>query len=246
MLFIYWSDHTKSSRFNNESRFNETVRNEFNKRANSIIWFVSNCNSLERIKVASKIGQHYALTINGKCVQRIRGSYSTRKGAKQIEFDETICARDSQCELNKLQTSKFYLSFENQNCTSYITEKFWRSLNNNLIPIVMQPNREFYERIAPPNSFVHMEDFDHDVEKLTAYLNRVGTEFDLYGRYFEWKREFKAVYDAKSVEQFRICEFCARLNNQHFVENSYYSQISNWFNSACTRHIWNLHKKELF
>jgi len=32
---------------------------------------------------------------------------------------------------------KFYLAFENSLCTDYITEKFYQTLNRDIIPVVM-------------------------------------------------------------------------------------------------------------
>jgi alpha-1,3-fucosyltransferase len=32
---------------------------------------------------------------------------------------------------------KFYLSFENSLCSDYVTEKFWKILNFNIVPIVL-------------------------------------------------------------------------------------------------------------
>ena len=53
---------------------------------------------------------------------------------------------------------KFYLAFENSNCKEYITEKFWRTLNRTFaVPIVMGSGN--YKELAPPNSFIHVDDF---------------------------------------------------------------------------------------
>ena len=52
---------------------------------------------------------------------------------------------------------QFYLSFENSLCADYITEKFFKVLQYNVIPVVM--NGANMSTIAPPNSYIDMKDF---------------------------------------------------------------------------------------
>ncbi len=47
-----------------------------------------------------------------------------------------------------IQDCKFYLAFENSNCTDYITEKFWNALNAYAIPIVNGWPHS-YEKLLP-------------------------------------------------------------------------------------------------
>ena len=123
-----------------------------------------------------------------------------------------------------MDTFYFYLSFENSLCDEYITEKFFRVLQTNTVPVVMGPkryllftcisikcisyltsylnhfnaipiliasilldyisnniitlgfflNKSFYFRsnydaYAPPNSYIHISDFDSPKE-LAEYL----------------------------------------------------------------------------
>lgn len=213
---------------------NNLVRAEFERRSNSAIWFVSNCNSEARMKIAANLGEFYPVTVFGGCSQTIRERYPPPSTSK-LKLEQSKCARDTKCELDRFNSAKFYLSFENTNCTDYITEKFWKSLANDLIPVVMQPNREYYERIAPDHSFIHMADFGYDMRKLAEYLDKVGSDFDLYKRFFAWKRHFKAVYDGQTLEKLRLCELCTKLNNQHLYFNSYYEKVSDYIESACTR-----------
>jgi hypothetical protein len=51
-------------------------------------------------------------------------------------FNDTDFRRDSDEERFVLENNKFFLAFENQNCSDYITEKFWRSLSYDIIPVV--------------------------------------------------------------------------------------------------------------
>ena len=50
---------------------------------------------------------------------------------------------------------KFYLSFENSFCVDYITEKFWKVLNYDIVPIVMGAGN--YSKFAPEKSFINVQ-----------------------------------------------------------------------------------------
>ena len=164
----------------------------------------------------------------GGCNNEMKDSASDK-----FVLNNTECKRNSDCEMDLFKTTKFFLSFENQNCTDYITEKFWRSLAYDMIPIVLTPNKEYYSKIAPPDSFIHASDFDYDTVRLAEYLHKVSNDIDLFSKYFEWKREHEALYKDRILEQFRICELCYRLNTQNTM--TYYPSISNWFNQQCKR-----------
>ena len=64
---------------------------------------------------------------------------------------------------------KFYLSFENALCKDYISEKFFKVLNQNVIPVVF--NGANMSTVAPPHSYINVADFP-TIEKLVAYLSR--------------------------------------------------------------------------
>lgn len=216
-----------------DTEFFKFVKNEFEQREKSAIWFVSNCGAKFRMNFSAKLGNLYPIKMFGTCNTVLKETFSD---LKFIYFNDTSCKRESACENEILRKNKFYLSFENQNCTDYVTEKFWRSLDYGLIPIVIQPNKEYYEKIAPSNSFIHASDFDYDVVKLTNYLERVSSDFYMYRKYLEWKKETRVLYKAEDVEKFRLCELCEKMNKfKNLVYNSYYENVSEWFNKQCVR-----------
>ena len=57
---------------------------------------------------------------------------------------------------------KFYLAFENSiHCKDYISEKFWRNaIFSGSVPVVFGPHKEDVAALAPPNSFIHTDDFE--------------------------------------------------------------------------------------
>ena len=54
-------------------------------------------------------------------------------------------------------SSQFYLSLENSLCRDYVTEKFWKVLPYNVIPVVL--NSANMSAIAPPHSYIDINHF---------------------------------------------------------------------------------------
>ena len=141
------------------------------------------------------------------------------------------CPRDTECEVKYLHNNKFYLAFESTNCSDYITNTFWRSLSHGLIPIVIQPSRESYERVAPSDSFIHAQDFNFDAKLLAQYLLDVSTNFQLYLKHFKWSYSFKSYYKSENSEQNRFCQLCERLNKE--TSSIFYDSVFTWFHDQC-------------
>jgi len=79
---------------------------------------------------------------------------------------------------------KFYLSFENSFCTGYVTEKFYKALELDIIPVVM--GGADYKARAPPKSYIDVLDFDTPAELAAFLLDLAGNEEE-YLSYFWWK-----------------------------------------------------------
>ena len=187
--------------------------------------FVSNCLPQKRLKKFRSLRRHYPIVAFGKCIS----SNQTVSLNAHVQ-PESQCNRQSSCEKVYLSTSKFYLAFESQSCTDYVTEKFWRTLSVGAIPIVSGPERESFARIAPPNSFIHINDYKTDAE-LAEALNLIATNRTLYGKYHSWRRYYDVYYEAKDVDPYRFCELCYRLNTNK--QRIWYENINDWFLEKC-------------
>ena len=156
-------------------------------------WLVSKCETPGKREIFVKELRKYLLGVKvfGRC-----GKMS-------------IFPKDS----GKLETYKkllrpyfFYLSFENTRCNDYISEKFYNVLaTKNAIPIVFGPPKENYENIAPPYSFIHIEDFKN-AKDLANYLLYLSKNITAYSEYFWWSKYYKV----ESVN--RACETCEFMN----------------------------------
>ena len=118
---------------------------------------------------------------------------------------------------NALSQYKFYLSFENSRCPEYATEKAYNILNlgitdNPPVPIVMGPNKSWYNKHLPKKSFIHVDDFDNPKD-LSRYLENLNSKDDLYFEYLKWRRYYKHVHDSPVH-----CKLCDILVNNTFKQ----------------------------
>lgn len=128
---------------------------------------------------------------------------------------------------------KFYLAFENSNCKDYITEKFFEiGLGRNILPIVMGPPRKEYEKYAPLQSFIHVDDFESEAE-LAQYLLMLNRNDELYNEYFQYKGTGEIEWKPKQF----FCELCSRLHDKRIMSTpTWYEDVNEWWrkNGICT------------
>lgn len=55
-----------------------------------------------------------------------------------------------------------------------------------MVPIVMGGRRDDYFNLAPPNSYIHVDDF-HSPGHLAAYLRYLDANDTAYAAFFAWK-----------------------------------------------------------
>nr|XP_039250741.1 4-galactosyl-N-acetylglucosaminide 3-alpha-L-fucosyltransferase FUT6-like [Styela clava] len=166
-------------------------------------------------------------TTNKTKVAVIVASDCKRVGAKfrKIYTDELIKAglkldRYGKCfgpryqgNLRELLTQyKFYLAFENGiHCRDYITEKFWRnSLAYGLVPVVWGSSKADVVRVAPPGSYVHVEDFNSPKE-VAEYLDYLDKNDTAYQEYFKWRTANKSENCGISIN----CDLCNLVSKGH-------------------------------
>lgn len=186
---------------------------------------VSNCAPKKRLAKFRSLRQHYPIVAFGRCIQ----SNETFSLNAQVQ-NQSRCNRQSSCEKQYLTHSKFYLAFESQTCTDYITEKFWRTLALGAIPVVSGPKRDDFIRVAPPDSFIHIDDYPSD-EKLAEKLNLIATNRRAFEKYHTWRRYYDVYYEGKDVEPYRFCELCYRLNTNQ--QRIWYENLNGWFLDKC-------------
>ena len=86
----------------------------------------------------------------------------------------------------------------------------------------MGARREDYQRISPPGSFIHVDDF-RDPQHLAEYLHDVDRNFTLYSQYFRWK------VVGRFIDTKFYCRLCSLLYTDHIT---WYTDIGSWWNTA--------------
>jgi len=169
---ITFGSHRRALEVSKRNKYSTEKSSPLWNKTNHTIWLVSNCYRLpgatERLLYAkSLVKAGLRLEKYGKCFNR---PFNATK--------VTILA----------QSYKFYLSFENSlHCPNYVTEKFWRNgLEAGLIPVVWGPTKQDLLEVAPPNSFIHSEDFKTPKD-LVKYLNYLDENYTAYMEYHKWR-----------------------------------------------------------
>jgi hypothetical protein len=80
-----------------------------------------------------------------------------------------------------------------------------------MVPIVMGPSKENYVAVAPPNSFIHVNDFSSPKE-LGDFLLALDKDDDKYQKYLEWRRNDKKnwILSHRNPHDF-FCRACSLL-----------------------------------
>ena len=167
------------------------------------IWIVSNCRSTKgainrQILVKQLINAGLKVKRLGKC-------FSSRLDSVSI-----------------IKNFKFYLSFENgYHCKDYVTEKLFRNgYLMGAVPVVWGATKSDYEALAPPDSFIHTDDFDTSAD-LVKYLNYLDRNHSAYREYFMWrtKNVTEMPQYGRTVDQCQLCRIIHGIN----VDNIYHS-----------------------
>jgi len=190
------------------------LKNYAENKTKKVAWFVSNCEAKNnRLQYASNLSKFIQVDIYGGC-----GFLECSRSRSQTCFD--VLKKDY----------KFYLSFENSNCYDYITEKFFENaLQNDVLPIVMGARREDYARVAPLNSYIHVDDFESP-KQLAEYLHKLDKDDDLYNSYFLWKGT------GELIGSHFFCRLCALLHSNY--PNRQIHDITNMWQGVCTSGSW--------
>ncbi len=171
-----------------------------------VAWFASHCPThSQREDYVKELSKFVQVDIYGKC-----GTM------------ECLPRNSYRCE-NLLDNYKFYLAAENSLCPDYVSEKFYRALGQNIVPIVY--GGADYTDYAPPHSFINVADFGSPKD-LAAYLKLLASNEALYMEYFQWKKHYAVVRSPKKG----WCDLCAKLNDPHFQSQSKsYEDVAEWW-----------------
>lgn len=100
----------------------------------------------------------------------------------------------------------FYLALENSHCRQYLTEEvFYNAYSKGAIPIIKGPPTADCEKLLPPQSFLHIDNFE-SVEALATEIVYIRENVDRLLSYHYWRAHFTVINEGGSTIPCRICE----------------------------------------
>jgi alpha-1,3-fucosyltransferase len=172
-------------------------------KTKTVAWFVSNCETdSRRESLAGNLSHFIPVDIYGKCGQH-------------------HCRNRANCDLMISRNYRFYLSFENSLCPDYVTEKLYRPLAHDTVPVVYGGSN--YSLFLPAGSYINAMDFESP-QSLATYLKKLMSDDELYLSYFRWREKF--VVDPAPVDG--MCQLCHLLSDAK-TEAKTYPDISAWW-----------------
>ncbi|XP_055037069.2 alpha-(1,3)-fucosyltransferase 7 [Misgurnus anguillicaudatus] len=173
-------------------------------KSHEVCWVVSNYQKWQsRSAVYQKLRQNINVQVYG---------YFVKRPLRMAALLPTI----SQCY--------FYLAFENTESRHYITEKLWRNaFLAGAVPVVLGPPRGDYEEVAPPKSFIHVNDFN-STEELAKYLRSLTKDPEKYNAYFTWRQNYTVKLYTDWRE--RLCNICPLY--ERFPIKKIYKDLGTW------------------
>jgi len=179
-------------------------RKLWKNKSKLVAWFVTNCDTpIRREDYVTQLRKFIPVDIYGTC-----GDFKCLKNS-------------TECYEMLRRDYKFYLAFENSWCPDYVTEKLYRPLHYDTVPIVM--GGADYDSFAPPHSVINVKDFESP-KHLAEYLSKLDKLDDLYERYFDWKNDFTV--DLHPMDGW--CDLC-KLAHYSQPPVKIYSDIKTWW-----------------
>ncbi|XP_013390895.1 glycoprotein 3-alpha-L-fucosyltransferase A-like [Lingula anatina] len=182
------------------------------KKTKLVAWVVSNCHTKSnRERYVAELKKHIPVDVYGGC-----GPLKCSK-------------RDNERCLENINTNyKFYLSFENSISTDYVTEKFWKMLDRDIVTVTRGPAN--YSRVGiKPEWHINTNDFKSpkDLAAYLKYLDKNVTAYN-YVQYLEWKNQYTTGNRLKAY-----CDLCAKLNDPSEPVTWFQpGTLANWFNKG--------------
>ncbi|KAH6937921.1 hypothetical protein HPB50_005245 [Hyalomma asiaticum] len=194
----------------------ESLKKAWKAKSKMAVWAVSSCKtSGKREDYIEELQKYLYVDVYGKC-------------------GENVCPREKRdsCYQMFAKNYVFYLSFENCICKDYATEKLFRPLMHDIIPVVFGGAN--YSQIAPPGSYIDALSFESPMH-LARHLKKVAKDFNMYKRYFKWKGDYKI--DPFTVYNF--CGLCQKLHSEDFKKTSVVPDMYHWWNTTSYCRAWN-------
>lgn len=177
-------------------------------------WFVSNCRTDSRRELLVRnLSLYIPVDIYGDC-------HGGRK-----------CQNRPECDRMLSRHYRFYLSFENSLCPDYVTEKLYRALAYDTVPVVF--GGADYSRYLPVGSYIDARDFQSP-KQLADHMKNLMVNDELYTKHFRWRGRY--FVDSAPLDGW--CQLCHLLDDVPKPKS--YADIAAWWagktnNQSCSQ-----------
>ena len=113
-----------------------------------------------------------------------------------------------------------------------------------LVPIVRGATKEDFKQIAPPHSYINVDDYDN-YKELVEYINYLDKHDNAYMEYFRWRKVLEESEDSeevfKNISQLLpykallkttpigFCDVCKKLNENKFETPKSIPSLETWW-----------------
>ena len=149
----------------------------------------------------------------GECMHNVDFPTSTALAGGAYTSMRGVLAGSNKAELEdaSLRYFKFLLTFENQLCGFYMSEKIWKAFALGLVPVVMA-SAEAEAMLPARDAFISVRSFD-TVYHLKKFLKDLAQDEVAYMKYFDWKSRplhdlspgFQDLWRDSPYEEFLCC-----------------------------------------
>ncbi|XP_033744335.1 alpha-(1,3)-fucosyltransferase C-like [Pecten maximus] len=198
IVITYGNFKTRNIKQSNLDKEMNELAEKWQNKSNNIAWMVSNCRTAgKRDKYVNIFKKMTPVDVYGKC------------GDKRCGSSETAGC---------LKSYKFYLSFENQLCADYITEKSYKLYDSELSSIPITRGGSNYSMHLPPGSYIDTSKF-RSISHLNNYINSLSRNITKIMEFMKWRKYYRVYRD---IQQHQYCELCRRL---HLADSEKYKRL---------------------
>ena len=137
------------------------------------------------------------------------------------------CTREDESVCHKMleHNYKFYLSFENSICDDYVTEKLFKVLRYDVIPIYYG-GADLTAMGLPPKVAIDVLSFE-SVKALVKHLEELARDDAKFAEHFWW-RDYYEIRDRWEDRVQPFCDLCKALHNPK-EPRKVYADMHKWF-----------------
>lgn len=203
----FWFDYGRLAK--RKSPLRKNYREVLNQKSGLIAWMVSNCDTVaKRLNYVRELKKYVPVDVYGKC--------GKLKCSKQT---------NDECWDMIGTKYKFYLSFENSLSTDYVTEKFWKLLNYDIVSISRSGAN--YTRLGVHKNW-HIDTRNFESPKhLASFIKYLDENPRQYLQYIKWKRYYRL--EGKEKGRGWPCQICKKLHAKEPPKMYTANQLKEWF-----------------